>query len=117
MDRSEIDSDVANAETEIIKGQPVTINEHKYIKFNVNSFSPFVLVWNEDTSDGGGSTGGGTTPTPPDLNTEDHFSYVVGYPEDYRTGEPSDNEELWPVKPQGNITRGSGVDFLSPAEG
>ena len=105
MDRSEIDSDVANAETEIIKGQPVTINEHKYIKFNVNSFSPFVLVWNEDTSDGGGSTGGGTTPTPPDLNTEDHFSYVVGYPEDYRTGEPSDNEELWPVKPQGNITR------------
>ena len=41
----------------------------------------------------------------PDLNTTDHFSYVVGYPEDYRTGEPSDNEELWPVKPQGNITR------------
>lgn len=53
----------------------------------------------------------GTTPSipdgddTPDLNTVDHYSYIVGYPEDYRTGEPTDDEERWPVKPQGNITR------------
>lgn len=41
----------------------------------------------------------------PDLNTTDHYSYIVGYPEDYRTGAPTDDESLWPVKPQGNITR------------
>ena len=42
---------------------------------------------------------------PPILNTQDHCSYVVGYAEDYRTGQPTDNEDLWPVKPQNNITR------------
>ena len=44
-------------------------------------------------------------PDTPSLNKDDHFLYVEGYPEDYRTGEYSDNEDLWPVKPQGNITR------------
>ena len=76
-------------------------------------FSPYVLVWEDESSDGG-DDGEDTPSTPvtppdgddtPDLNTEDHFSYIVGYPEDYRTGEPSDDEDLWPVKPQGNITR------------
>lgn len=48
-----------------------------------------------------------TDPDGPDaLNTVDHYSYIVGYPEDYRSGEKSDDESLWPVKPQGNITRG-----------
>ena len=42
---------------------------------------------------------------PDDLDTVNHFYYIVGYPEDYRTGEQSDDESLWPVKPQGNITR------------
>lgn len=42
---------------------------------------------------------------PEDLNTEDHFSYIVGYPIDYRTGEATDNEDLWPVQPEGKITR------------
>ena len=80
-----------------------------------SGFSPFALIW-EDTASpvDPGDDGDDDTPVtpdvpdgdaPPDLNTTDHFSYVVGYPEDYRTGEPSDNEELWPVKPQGNITR------------
>ena len=86
----------------------VTINDVEYLKFSVDSFSPFVLAWSENEDDS--NTPSVTPSVPngddtPDLNTEDHFSYVVGYPEDYRTGEPSDNEELWPVKPQGNITR------------
>ena len=46
-----------------------------------------------------------STDLPDDLNTVDHFSYIVGYPEDYRTGETTDDEDLWPVKPQNNITR------------
>ena len=54
---------------------------------------------------GGWIPGGGGDDDTPDLNTEDHFSYIVGYPEDYRTGEATDDESLWPVKPQGNITR------------
>lgn len=44
-------------------------------------------------------------PDTPSLNKDDHYLYIEGYPEDYRTGEYSDNEDLWPVKPQGNITR------------
>ena len=45
----------------------------------------------EVTSNGGG--GGPITPVdPPDLNKEDHFAYIVGYPDGN-------------VKPQGNITR------------
>ncbi len=61
------------------------------------------------SSGGGGGGGGGTTPSdpedPPELNTDDHFAYVIGYPEDYRTGEATDDKSLWPVKPQNNITR------------
>ena len=42
---------------------------------------------------------------PDDLNTEDHYAYIIGYPIDYRTGEPTDDKSVWPVQPQGNITR------------
>ena len=44
-------------------------------------------------------------PDTPSLNKDDHFLYIEGYPEDYRTGEESWDESVWPVKPQGNITR------------
>ena len=44
-------------------------------------------------------------PDTPSLNKDDHFLYIEGYPEDYRTGEESWGESVWPVKPQGNITR------------
>ena len=80
------------------------------ITFTVGSggFSPFVLVWDEVSTDPGPDPG--TDPDNPDpdtpaLDKDNHFLYVEGYPEDYRTGEYSDNEDLWPVKPQGNITR------------
>ncbi|MEE0511125.1 MAG: S-layer homology domain-containing protein [Peptococcaceae bacterium] len=87
--------DIEECDTEQVE----ITNTGTHIEFHVDraDFSPFVLVWEK-------SSGGGTTTTP-DLNTEDHFSYIVGYPEDYRTGEPTDDENLWPVKPQGNITR------------
>ncbi len=63
-------------------------------------FSPYVLVW-EDESGDGGDDGEDTPSTPvtppdgddtPDLNTTDHFSYVVGY-------------EDGMVKPERAITR------------
>ena len=77
-------------------------NTDQGIKITVDSFSPFALFWEDDN---GGSSGGGGGNKPDDLNTEDHFAYIIGYPKDYRTGEPTDDESLWPVEPQGNITR------------
>ena len=64
-------------------------------------------VSRSDSGNGGNSGGGGgkTPSDPPKLNTDDHFAYVIGYPEDYRTGESTDDRSLWPVKPAHNITR------------
>lgn len=39
------------------------------------------------------------------LNSDDHIAYIIGYPQDYRTGEPTADESLWPVQPRGSITR------------
>ena len=70
-----------------------TENTENGIRFTVDSFSPFVLVWSDE--------GGGWNPPdidddkpekPGGLNTEDHVAYIIGYPD----GE---------VKPEGNITR------------
>ena len=92
----------------------VTIKEKTddYIVFHVTeaNFSPYAIAWEtdnggSDTPDNPGWTPGGSGDGPDGLNTEDHFSYIVGYAEDYRTGEPTDNEDLWPVKPNNQITR------------
>ena len=84
--------------------------ENGNITFTVNSFSPFALFYTAEENDNPGgpvipSDPDDPDPDTPDLNTDDHYSYIVGYPEDYRTGEATDDESLWPVKPQGNITR------------
>ena len=84
-----------------------------YIVFHVEeaNFSPYALAWEDDSSDTPDYpdypiwTPDGDDDGPSGLNTEDHFSYVVGYAEDYRTGEATDNEDLWPVKPNNQITR------------
>lgn len=83
----------------------VEIDHEYYLKFSTDSFSPFVLVWEENDPYIPPSTGDDDDPDTPALDRVNHFLYVEGYPEDYRTGEYSDNEDLWPVKPQGNITR------------
>ena len=85
-------------------------NTEQGIKITTSTFSPFALVYDPDQNNGGNQGDGGWTPDgdddgPSGLNTEDHFSYIVGYAEDYRTGEPTDNEDLWPVKPNNQITR------------
>ena len=70
-----------------------TENTENGIRFTVNSFSPFVLVWSDE---GGGWNPPDTDDDKPEkpggLNTEDHVAYIIGYPD----GE---------VKPEGNITR------------
>lgn len=86
----------------------VTIGGEEYLKFSMDTFSPFVLVWEEDDRNEPDTPVTPDVPDgedTPDLNITDHYSYIVGYPEDYRTGAPTDDESLWPVKPQGNITR------------
>lgn len=83
--------------------------ENGNITFTVDSFSPFALFYTAEEDPGTGTDPDpGTDPDDPDtpaLDKVNHFLYIEGYPEDYRTGEYSDNEDLWPVKPQGNITR------------
>ena len=91
----------------------VEIGSEEYLKFSTDTFSPFVLVWDEADNDNppyippttGDDDDDEEDPDTPALDKVNHFLYVEGYPEDYRTGEYSDNEDLWPVKPQGNITR------------
>ena len=39
------------------------------------------------------------------LDLENHYAYIIGFPEDYRTGERSDDPSLFPVKPTAPITR------------
>ena len=86
----------------------VRIDKGQYgISFTVEpgGFSPFVLTWTEGS---GRPIDPGTDPDDPDtpaLDKVNHFLYIEGYPEDYRTGEESWDESVWPVKPQGNITR------------
>ena len=41
----------------------------------------------------------------PSLNTKDHYGYIIGYPVDYYTGEPTTDQTKKPVRPEGNITR------------
>lgn len=78
----------------------VTVDEDMNIAVDTDGSRTFTNIrWNDEV------TPGTTDEETPDLNTQDHYSYIVGYPEDYRTGEATDNEDLWPVKPQGNITR------------
>lgn len=83
--------------------------ENGNITFTVASFSPFALFYTAEEDPGTGTDPDpGTDPDDQDtpaLDKVNHFLYIEGYPEDYRTGEYSDNEDLWPVKPQGNITR------------
>lgn len=81
----------------------VQIDGAWYLRFATQDFSPFALIY--DRQNGGSNPGGGGNNKPDDLNTEDHFAYIIGYPKDYRTGEPTDDESLWPVEPQGDITR------------
>ncbi|MBS4881264.1 MAG: S-layer homology domain-containing protein, partial [Firmicutes bacterium] len=54
------------------------------------------------SSDSSGSHSGGSRPS---LNTKDHYGYIIGYPVDYYTGQPTTDQTKKPVRPEGKITR------------
>ena len=72
-----------------------------HLTFTTDSFSPFVLVYEQKDSGGpvtppveddDDDTPPPVNPNPPQLNTEDHYAYIVGY-------------EDGTVRPEGDITR------------
>ena len=84
--------DLAGTAHTVEKIQATRDGDH--LVFTAGSFSPFVLVYEKESSGGGGSTGGGGGGgSRPTLNTEDHYSYIIGY---------SDGT----LQPYGTITRG-----------
>ena len=84
--------DLAGTAHTVEKIQATRDGDH--LVFTASSFSPFVLVYEKESSGGGGSTGGGGGGSSrPTLNTEDHYSYIIGY---------SDGT----LQPYGTITRG-----------
>ena len=101
MDESGLD----NAAKEILTGRAVRIDGRWYVAFDADSFSPFVLVYEEEDNDRPSRP----RPDPDDdkdddkdneepeedvtgLNTTDHYAYIAGY-------------EDGTVRPDGNITR------------
>ena len=52
-----------------------------------------------------GSSGGNGGNSKPSLNTKDHYGYIIGYPVDYYTGQPTTDQTKKPVRPEGKITR------------
>ena len=84
--------DLAGTAHTVEKIQATRDGDH--LVFTAGSFSPIVLVYEKESSGGGGSTGGGGGGgSRPTLNTEDHYSYIIGY---------SDGT----LQPYGTITRG-----------
>ena len=100
MESGDVESAIAEGNVEQLEIEKVE-NGYVVIKTGDTGFSPFALAW--ETDNGGSDTPGGNDPwyppynpgdddKPSGLNTEDHFSYVVGY-------------EDGMVKPQRSITR------------
>ena len=52
-----------------------------------------------------GSSGSHSGGSKPSLNTKDHYGYIIGYPVDYYTGQPTTDQTKKPVRPEGKITR------------
>ena len=88
---------------EILNGEAVRIDGQWYVRFTTDSFSPFVLVYEEEDNDRPSRP----RPDPDDdkddedeepeedvtgLNTTDHYAYIAGYTDGT-------------VRPDGNITR------------
>ena len=115
MDINDVADEIKKCTVSGVSIKEVT-DTHVIFEIGSGGFSPFALVWDEKNDhphwppvgpgdDDDDPSEDPEEPDTPALDKVNHFLYVEGYPEDYRTGEYSDNEDLWPVKPQGNITR------------
>ena len=89
MDREDLtaEDDLASAVNTVERVYPTSGDGH--LTFTVKDFSPFALVYERESTGGGGSS----RPSRPTLNTEDHYSYIIGYSDGY-------------LRPYGTITRG-----------
>ena len=87
---------------------PIYTNEKAalYIKENNQekeiAVFPKPSVFYTISSGNSGSHSGGSRPS---LNTKDHYGYIIGYPVDYYTGQPTTDQTKKPVRPEGKITR------------
>lgn len=89
---------------------PIYTNEKAalYIKEKENNQEKKIAVFPKPSvsytvsSGSSGSHSGGSRPS---LNTKDHYGYIIGYPVDYYTGQPTTDQTKKPVRPEGKITR------------
>lgn len=89
---------------------PIYTNEKAalYIKEKENNQEKEIAVFPKPSvsytvsSGNSGSHSGGSRPS---LNTKDHYGYIIGYPVDYYTGQPTTDQTKKPVRPEGKITR------------
>ena len=80
------ENELANAPKETPEVRTETIDGQKYVVFEADSFSPFVLVYEEEDNtdpDPGRPSRPSHRPDrddePEDLNTEDHVGYLIGF--------------------------------------
>ena len=88
---------------------PIYTNEKAalYIKEKENNQEKEIAVFPKPSvsytiKSSSGSHSGGSRPS---LNTKDHYGYIIGYPVDYYTGQPTTDQTKKPVRPEGKITR------------
>lgn len=85
----------------------VPTNESATLEYTSANQSDGTVDFNEPTvsytvKGSSGSHSGGSRPS---LNTKDHYGYIIGYPVDYYTGQPTTDQTKKPVRPEGKITR------------
>lgn len=85
----------------------VPTNESATLAYTSANQSGGTVDFNEPTvsytvKGSSGSHSGGSRPS---LNTKDHYGYIIGYPVDYYTGQPTTDQTKKPVRPEGKITR------------
>ena len=85
----------------------VPTNESATLAYKSANHNSGTVDFNEPTvsytvKSSSGSHSGGSRPS---LNTKDHYGYIIGYPVDYYTGQPTTDQTKKPVRPEGKITR------------
>ena len=87
---------------------PIYTNEKAALYIKENNQEKEIAVFPKPSvsytvsSGSSGSHSGGSRPS---LNTKDHYGYIIGYPVDYYTGQPTTDQTKKPVRPEGKITR------------
>ena len=95
--------------TKVVADDALYTNEKAalYIKEKENNQEKEIAVFPKPSvsytiKSSSGSHSGGSRPS---LNTKDHYGYIIGYPVDYYTGQPTTDQTKKPVRPEGKITR------------